>query len=333
MGLEADDPESQARLAAFAQGLQQAGWTVGQNIRIDYRWGAGNADTMRKHAARAGRARARRHPGPFQRGRRAAAAGEPDDPDRVHAGRRSGRRRLRRQPGAPGRQRHRLHQLRIFDRRQMARAAQGDRAERDACRGASGICSSRPGPDSSARSRRRRSGSASSCARSICGMPTRSSAISWHSPAGSARRPDRDWQPGGDGPSRPDQRAGAPPPAARRSSTPAFTSLNGGLISYGPDFVDQFRRAAGYVDRILRGENPADLPVQAADQISNSSSISKLPKNWASSFRPSCSPAPTKPSNDFGVTILRRSHRTASEPFGDVAIIVERVRWPWTSTF
>jgi putative tryptophan/tyrosine transport system substrate-binding protein len=37
----------------------------------------------------------------------------------------------------------------------------------------------------------------------------------------------------------------------------------GGLISYGPDFVDQFRRAADYVDRILRGEKPAELPVQA----------------------------------------------------------------------
>jgi putative ABC transport system substrate-binding protein len=38
---------------------------------------------------------------------------------------------------------------------------------------------------------------------------------------------------------------------------------SGGLLSYGPDFMDQFRRAPVYVDRILRGEKPADLPVQA----------------------------------------------------------------------
>src|SRR5215472_8459327 len=46
----ADDAEGHARLTAFAQGLQQLGWTVGQNIRIDYRWGDGNPATMRKRA-------------------------------------------------------------------------------------------------------------------------------------------------------------------------------------------------------------------------------------------------------------------------------------------
>jgi putative tryptophan/tyrosine transport system substrate-binding protein len=40
----------------------------------------------------------------------------------------------------------------------------------------------------------------------------------------------------------------------------------GGLISYGPNFADQYRRAAGYVDHILRGEKPADLPVQAPNK-------------------------------------------------------------------
>ena len=51
MNLAADDPEGQARIAAFLQGLQQLGWTDGRNVRIDYRWGAGDADRIRKYAA------------------------------------------------------------------------------------------------------------------------------------------------------------------------------------------------------------------------------------------------------------------------------------------
>src|SRR5216684_6505039 len=51
MNLGADDAEGQARLAAFLQGLQEAGWAVGRNARIDIRWGAGDADHFREQAA------------------------------------------------------------------------------------------------------------------------------------------------------------------------------------------------------------------------------------------------------------------------------------------
>jgi putative tryptophan/tyrosine transport system substrate-binding protein len=48
--LSMHDPASQARLTTLQQGLQQLGWTEGRNIHIDWRWGAGNADNLRKHA-------------------------------------------------------------------------------------------------------------------------------------------------------------------------------------------------------------------------------------------------------------------------------------------
>jgi putative ABC transport system substrate-binding protein len=49
--LAADDPEAQARLTAFVQGLQERGWTDGRNVRIEYRWGLGDPDRLRRSAA------------------------------------------------------------------------------------------------------------------------------------------------------------------------------------------------------------------------------------------------------------------------------------------
>jgi putative ABC transport system substrate-binding protein len=51
MNLAENDPEGQARNAAFLQGLQQLGWTDGRNVRIEYRWTLGDADRIRKYAA------------------------------------------------------------------------------------------------------------------------------------------------------------------------------------------------------------------------------------------------------------------------------------------
>src|SRR5260221_14241076 len=51
IGIDANDPDAQSRLAAFVQNLQQLGWTDGRNVRIDYRWGGGDAGRVRKFAA------------------------------------------------------------------------------------------------------------------------------------------------------------------------------------------------------------------------------------------------------------------------------------------
>ena len=51
MSQSPDNPDASAAISAFAQGLQERGWTVGGNVRIDYRWGAGAAELFRKYAA------------------------------------------------------------------------------------------------------------------------------------------------------------------------------------------------------------------------------------------------------------------------------------------
>ena len=111
---------------------------IGRNVRIDIRWAAADAAEIRRHAAElvALAPDVILANGTADRG--AVAAGDPHRADRVRSRRRSGRRRLRRKPGAAGRQRHRLHRLRIRHEREMAGTAQRDRAGRDASGGPSG---------------------------------------------------------------------------------------------------------------------------------------------------------------------------------------------------
>jgi putative tryptophan/tyrosine transport system substrate-binding protein len=59
MNLAANDAEGQARLAAFLQGLQGAGWAVGRNVRIDLRWGGGDADSFSRSFSTASRSTGR----------------------------------------------------------------------------------------------------------------------------------------------------------------------------------------------------------------------------------------------------------------------------------
>jgi putative ABC transport system substrate-binding protein len=262
MGLAADDPESQARLAAFAQGLQQSGWNVGQNIRIDYRWGAGNADTMRKHAAdlvaRAPDvilAHSSAAVAPLLQASRTIPIVFTLVADPVGAGYVSSLAR----PGG---------NVTGFTNFEYSIGGKwlellkeiAPNVKRAAVLRESFVAS---GPG--------QFGAIQAASQSL-GVELRPVDLR---DAGEIERDITAFaQQGPDGgvivtgsPAATVHRELIYELALRHRLPVVFNSrfyvANGGLISYGPDFVDQFRRAAGYVDQILKGENPANLPVQA----------------------------------------------------------------------
>ena len=88
MSVAADGPDGQPRLVAFLKGLQALGWTDGRNVRIDLRWGAGDAERSRNYVTELVALGPGRHSGQWGPPRDGVAAGHPHRADRVRHGRR-----------------------------------------------------------------------------------------------------------------------------------------------------------------------------------------------------------------------------------------------------
>ena len=135
MHLAADDPEAQARNAAFLQGPEALGWSVGRNVRIDTRW-VTDPDLCRKNATEL----VALSPDVLVATTTVVvrvAARHPNYPDRVFQRHRCSRLRIGHEPCSAWQQRDRLHPVRVRHQRKVAGTAQAVGARHDARRGPS----------------------------------------------------------------------------------------------------------------------------------------------------------------------------------------------------
>ena len=257
----ADGPEGKARLGAFLEGLQQLGWTDGRNVRIDQRWGAGDAERARKYAAElvalgadvilasgdhsvvASRQATRTVPIVFTTVADPVGTGYVESLARP-GGNMTGFTLF--EYSTSGKWLELLREIapgvkRVGVMREAGTATgTGFFAAIQAAAQAPGVELSPIGVGDAGEIE----GGIATFARSPNGglIVTGSAQTAVHS--------------------------NLIVTLAARHKLPAvyfarFVVAAGGLISYGPDFLDVHRRPAAYVDRILKGEKPADLPVQA----------------------------------------------------------------------
>jgi putative ABC transport system substrate-binding protein len=260
MNLTADDPEAPGRVAAFAQGLGELGWTIGRNVRIDYRWGANDPDRGRRYADElialapdtilaSGILSAT----PLQRITRTLPIVFVNVTDPVGAGLVASLAR----PGGnatgfmlfeyslSGKWLELLKELAP----RVARAgilrdsnSPGGIGQYAAIQAVAPSIGLEANPIEVRDANEIERAIAAFAGSANGGLIVTSSAL-----AVAHRK--------------------LIVALAARHRLPAvyafrYYATSGGLISYGPDTTDPFRRAAGYIDRILKGEKPADLPVQ-----------------------------------------------------------------------
>ena len=261
MPFTADDQEGQARLLAFAQGLQQMGWAVGSNLWIDARWGAGDTERNRKYAAELlalapdvivanGSPELR----PFLQATHDLPIVFANVTDPVGQGFVASLKR----PGG---------NVTGFASYEFGQSAKWLELLKEIAphvtRAAVLLYRAQAAPMAQFGAIQ---GVAPSLGVEVSSIELQDVAEVEHAIAAFARAPNGGLILTGAGSGARRELIIA---LAARHRLPAiypfpYHVANGGLTSYGPDIPDQYRLAAGYVDRILKGEKPADLPVQAA---------------------------------------------------------------------
>ena len=260
-GIAVDDPESQVRIAAFVEVLQQLGWTDGRNVRIDHRWGGGDPNNIRKQAAELAAlapdvilATGGSATEQLLRATRTVPIVFVIVPDPVGSG-------LVNRLSRPGGNvtgfmayEYNLSGKWLELLKQTAPAVTQAAVLRDpALTAGIGLFAIIQAAASSLGVEvvPINVGNATEVERAI-------GAFARESNGGLIVTPNA-WTAV--------HRELIVTVAARHKLPAVYAAryfvTGGGLISYGPDYIDQYRRAAGYVDRILKGEKPADLPVQA----------------------------------------------------------------------
>jgi putative tryptophan/tyrosine transport system substrate-binding protein len=257
----ANDPVSRARIAAFQQGLQQWGWTEGRNVRIDILWPGGSAEAIRKHSAELAAlapdvilAHGGATVGPLLMATSAVPVVFVAVTDPVGAGFVDNLAR----PGgnATG---FILFEYTLSGKwlellKEIAPSVMRAAVLRDAAMGAG------PGQFGVIQAL------APSLGVEVAPVNVRDAGEIERSVAGFARSSNGGLIVTGSALTAVHRDLIVTLAARHRLPAVYFGRdfvTGGGLISYGPDIIDQYRRAAGYVDRILKGEKPADLPVQA----------------------------------------------------------------------
>jgi putative tryptophan/tyrosine transport system substrate-binding protein len=260
MNLAADDSESQVRVVAFAQGLSELGWTEAHNVRIEFRWAAGEVDRFRSYAAELVAlapdvilASASPAVGALQQATRTVPIVFVNTVDPVGAGFVSNLAR----PGG---------NTTGFTLFEYAVSGKWLELLKEIAPSVTRVGVLRePGLTAAVAQFATLQAVAPSLRVELVPLNVRDAGDIERTVAAFARSPT-DGLIVTSSPLTAVHR-GSIVTVATRHKLPAVYAFRyfvtaGGLISYGPDTIDQYRRAAGYVDRILKGEKPADLPVQ-----------------------------------------------------------------------